>query len=207
MQQLTQPLQLICLPLRTSANVAWTSILAVREEIYDEWIARVGGRWDSKISEVVAKKQIPQLQNGAARFRDEEPEIIYRTAALWVHFLPELTKRLSGAELKTKQAEFRRGALDDDLKPLCKLMDKNIKITDIRFVSSSAVQQCENNNAAAESLSEAHKAARLADFNLFAELLRNEQSVMPSNSSIMFCLNTWLSSNACLCKRVQLLIN
>lgn len=164
------------LPLRTSANVAWTSILAYREEIYDEWIARVGGRWDAKIQERLAKKQVPNLLNGASGYRDDEPEMVYRSVALWVHFLPELKRRLSDKDFLVKKAEFRRGALDDDLLPLCTVMDKNVKVTDIRFVSETAVEQFSSHKSHEESVDDAQRAAALAAFNLFYTTLRSEQS-------------------------------
>ena len=72
--------------------------------------------------------------------------------------------------------EWRRGARDPDLLGHCRLLSKDFKLGDLRFVQ---LHQLADATPAAyeegDSLSAAQKAAKISDFNLDYEQLKEEQ--------------------------------
>ena len=121
---------------RGADNPTWFIITKKTEEVYEEWIMRLGTRFAHKVAQTLAQKMKPNLQTCAYKYREEQSvEMVFRMTQLWVWARKELQKMYSPAQLAIRTAEWRRGALDQDLLGHCKLMDKDFKLKDLRFVS------------------------------------------------------------------------
>ena len=100
-----------------------------------------------------------------------------RAAFLLVTYEAELKQIFSKDEHEQLKLEFLRGARDADLLTVCKVMDKDFKITDLRFVQLSCCAETMPCLTDESNLDQAQTAALLADFNLFWETLKFEQQV------------------------------
>ena len=93
-----------------------------------------------------------------------------------VHFDAELKAMMSADAYEVLVLEWRRGARDADLLGHCKLLSKDFKLTDLRFVQQHQLTDFSHPAMADENtLSAAQKAAKLSDFNLDVEQLKEEQ--------------------------------
>ena len=99
-----------------------------------------------------------------------------RAACVVAHYDAELKMFFSDQEYNTFLQEWRRGARDADLFGHCRIMAKDFKFDDLRFVQlhklPSAVQQSSHDE---DSLTAAQKQAKISDFNLDYEQLKEEQ--------------------------------
>lgn len=99
-----------------------------------------------------------------------------RAAFLMVHFEVELKAMFTATEYAQLVLEWRRGARDPDLLGHCKLLSKDFKLTDLRFVQLHQLADTAHPGFGDDdSLSAAQKAAKISEFNLDYEQLKEEQ--------------------------------
>ena len=106
-----------------------------------------------------------------------------RSAFLMVAFDAEFKHAFSVKEYEALKAEYLRGARDADLLSSCRVMDKGFQVTDLRFVQLAQCAEAAPSLADQSQLDSAQAAALLADFNLFYETLKVEQSVRALHGS------------------------
>ncbi len=117
------------------------------------------------------------MRNSAYLYRDDMPELVMRSAFLMVAFDAEFRHAFSVKEYEALKAEYLRGARDADLLSSCRVMDKGFQVTDLRFMQLAQCAEAAPSLADQSQLDSAQAAALLADFNLFYETLKVEQSV------------------------------
>ena len=162
--------------LRSADNQVWTNILAKSEAKYEFWLLRVHVAFESRVAALVAKNKAPNLRNSAYQYRDEHPELVMRAAFLFKTYEAELKQIFSAKEFASLRADFLRGARDVDLLSSVRVMDKNFKLQDIRFVQLASCAETPAALTDVSNLDQAQTEALLAEFNLFYETLRVEQS-------------------------------
>lgn len=141
---------------------------------------------------MTAKGKAPNLRNSAYLYRDEHPEIVWRSCCLVVEKEAELKKVFSAQEWERIRLEFLRGVRDPDFLHHCRSMDKNFSIQDLRFVQMASCETLVAVPASLDGLDQAQVAAMKAEFNLFWETLKVEQGVWPSFHCRSFLLNATL---------------
>lgn len=144
---------------------------------FNFWLLRVHTTFDGRVAAAVAKGKAPNLRNSAYMYRDELPELVMRSAFLMVTYDAEFRHAFSAREYEALKAEYLRGARDADLLSSCRVMDKGFKVADLRFMQLAQCAEATASLADESQLDSAQSAALLADFNLFWETLKVEQSV------------------------------
>ena len=95
---------------------------------------------------------------------------------MMVHFEVEMKAMFSTDGYETLLLEWRRGARDADLLGHCKLLSRDFKLSDLRFIQQHQLTDIVPASMEDEdSLSAAQKAAKISDFNLDCEQLKEEQ--------------------------------
>lgn len=142
-----------------------------------EWLRRVWGRYTERIQETLAKKVNPNLRH--ASYRDDEPKLVFLAACFMVNSASELKEIFTSEKVyKSKMADWRRGALDSDLFPHVKLLSKDFALSDLRFITlATLVETALSGDGAVSDLSQAQRAKMQADFDLFFERLKFEESI------------------------------
>jgi hypothetical protein len=163
------------LKLRSADNVVWTGILTKTEPKLVFYAQRLNTDFDCKVKAVVAKGKQPNLKNSSFMYRDENPELVMRAAFLMVHFDADLRQLFSKKEHDQLQLEFLRGARDSDLLSCCKVMEKDFKLMDLRFVQLACCAETMPSLSDETHLDQAQLVSLQADFNLFWETLKFEQ--------------------------------
>ena len=165
-----------CKKPRSPENITWTGILKKTEQKYDEYIARIGSRFNKLIADTTSRSRAPNLRTAAHTYREQEPELVLRAACLMVHFEAELKGMFTADAWEALMLEWRRGARDPDLLGHCRLLSKDFKLGDLRFVQQHQLADAiPAAHEEGDSLSAAQKAAKVSDFNLDYEQLKEEQ--------------------------------
>lgn len=122
----------------------------------------------------------PALSTQAFKYRESlDVDLVFRMAQLWTWMEADLQKMYSKDKLEVRRAEWRRGALDDDLKNHCKLLDASFQIKDIRFISldlelaRGQVHTLSNG----QEISDLEMKSMQSEFALLVARLSNEQKV------------------------------
>ena len=155
-------------------NAAWHHILTPSEEKFVTWLRRVGGRFQAKVEETLAKGKIPNLRNYASQYRDTEPELVWRMACVWESGRTEMFRSHSTARFQELEQMFLRGALDRDLIDEVRVLDPSFQFLELRFMRDLGVDVNAHHNPA-EDLSNAEVEKQKADFKLFKLRLQSEQ--------------------------------
>ncbi len=154
----------------------WRANLQKTEAAYCDWLTRLQTRFDAKCQEVLDKKQMPNLRNNAASYREENQEMTFRACCCISNNMKPMQEIFSSeAVLQSKLSDFRRGALDSDIMPSIKLMIKTFSLADFRFISLAGILDTATSEPVSQ-LDAAQAAKAAADFNLFFERLRFEES-------------------------------
>lgn len=79
----------------------------------------------SQVEETVRKNKAPNLRNMSYLYRDgeQERELVWRMACLWVESLPTQRNHLQPAAMKSLELRFYKGSLDEDMKVKARVMD------------------------------------------------------------------------------------
>lgn len=165
--------------IRSNDNTVWNNVLAKSPPKYEFWLLRVHTAFEAKVAALVSKGKAPNLKNSSYQYRDEQPELVMRSAFLMVTYENELKTIFSKMEYDRLVGDYLRGARDADLLSSCRVMDKGFKLSDLRFVQLASCADAVPAVVEESELDQAQTVALLADFNLFHETLKVEQAVGP----------------------------
>ena len=117
-------------------NPLWYGIYEWSQEKGDAWLRRTDGGFNFRVEECIAKGKKPNLLNQASQYRDSEFDMVWKVACVKVWVWPEATKNNSEARMKELESAWRRGALDDSIRPHCLALRKNFKASDVSWVAA-----------------------------------------------------------------------
>ena len=162
------------LPVQQATNPVWHSILTPTEDKYVAWLRRVGGRFQAKVEETLAKGKMPNLRNFASQYRDAEPELVWRTVCMWMSGRPDVMRLSSRARFTDLEHMFFRGVLDKDLFDKARVTDPTFNFLDLRFMRDVGVDV--NVSAPADDFQAAEVEKQLMDVKVFKLRLQAEQN-------------------------------
>ena len=124
------------LEVKKEENAMWHSMFQWSKEKADAWLQRLDGEFNFKVNEQMAKGKKPNLLNQAAQYRDTDPDVVWKISCVKVWAWAEAQKHNSEQRMKDLELAWRRGALDDTMRPHVQAMKKDFKASDIAWVGA-----------------------------------------------------------------------
>ena len=123
-------------------NPLWHAILKPTDEKYLAWLERVHGKYMNKVMQTHANNRSPNLKVNASSYRDQEPELVFRAACLFVASHAAMVTHLSPDAIPERYAQFYRGALDPYLIEKGRALDRSLEFEALGYIRNDpAVQQ------------------------------------------------------------------
>ena len=122
-------------PVKKADNPLWYDVCSQTPEKYQAWLMRCSGKFDHGLDERLAASKHFNLENQAHLLRDknEDRELVFRMAQLWVASTEHRVAVNSSSRVQELETMFTQGLLDSDLRPHANCMDKDFKFTMLRF--------------------------------------------------------------------------
>ena len=141
------------------------------------WLLRVDGRHNHKVQESarVKSKKVNVRSNFGAAYRDDDPQLVWRMACLWVFLKPTHLEIWNDEEIRQYTDAVYQGALDNELKDKCTVLDAAFTPDDVRYVKVARTSLVCGDDLE-NTIETAKKESVLAELNLFRAKLRGEES-------------------------------
>ena len=168
------------LPVSKETNPLWHRTWVITEAVFEEWIARVLGRFNKLLAEKIALNKQPDLHNHASNYRDEKPEAVFRMVVYWVVHSAEREANTSPERNKELVRMFRQGLLDHELLNSCAMLSKSMEFCRFNFMQSRTVAEAhalrDGGDQESSELTQAEAAAHVANFATAKLRLAMEQT-------------------------------
>ena len=158
-------------------NPVWYDILSWSIEKMNVWLLRVDGRFTHNINKQLQKKGKKCSRNILSPSnRDDDPQLVWRMACLWVSMKSTHTNIWTPDEMESYMEAFYKGEMDSELKDKATVMDPSFTPDDVRYVKIAKSSRVSGDDH--ENLTRLGERTRvLAEMNLFHARLLGEESV------------------------------
>ena len=152
----------------------WRERTAPAEEKLLLWLDRLSEAFSWRVQEAYEKSERPSMDAVAHKFRDTEPEIVYRTCCMFLESSPDQIALMSSERQQHLLQDFLRGKISS-MVPSAKAMDPTYRPrTHLRFLreamsmASGDQQALQAEEAQAEATRNSQKAMLLDSLNTCA---------------------------------------